>query len=382
MDVNSLMGAKKILLLSHYGSYAMQDLLFEYLIKQKIFLVKKVNFPLPELPFLKHLEITTARNGRIVKLSKVKSLYSPPIVAYFFHCLQLLFISLLSKEKYDFVIAQDSLLASVSIVLRWLGKCKKIIFYSHGLDNSRFRHRLLLILYKSLDKFAARRSDYNWLLSKKMIEIRKNQGITPQKIYWVPASIPIDSIRRKTTALSKKIIFIGVLDERNGVMILPNIIKEVKKKLSTVTLDIIGDGVFNKRLQRKAESLGLQKNMNFLGKLNFKEYADLLTDYSLGLAPYAPSCNNLTSLTDPMKIRIYLAAGLPVVVTKGFNFSKEIENHHLGFSVDHKVKSFADVVIKLLENNSLNKTIRAKALAYSKKYDLHQIYDKIFKKIL
>lgn len=374
--------SQRFLLLAHYASYAMQDLLFEYLLKHKALLVKKINFPLPELPFLKELEITTAENGKIIKVNKTKSLYSPRFIAYFFHCIQLFFIIVFSKDKYDLVIAQDSLLACVSIIIRLLGKCNKSIFYSHGFDNSRFRNRFLHTLYVSLDKLAARYSDYAWVLSKNMLEVRKKQGIAIEKIFWVPASIPIDSLKRKITVHSNKIIFIGVLDERNGVMILPDIIAEVKKKMPNVILDIIGDGLYYNKLQMKTKLLGLVKNINFFGKLNFEGYADTLTNYCLGIAPYRRSYNNLTNLTDPMKIRLYLAAGLPVVVTKGFYFSEEVKNNNIGFTVEYEAKEFANALIKLLIDENLNKRIRRNALVYSKKYDLHAIYDKTFEKIL
>ena len=67
-----------------------------------------------------------------------------------------------------------------------------------------------------------------------------------------------------------------------------------------------------------------------------------------------------------MKMRVYIAAGLPVVITKGFLFSHEIEEYQLGFSVNYEVKAFANKIIQILSNDHLNKKFRTNALAYSK----------------
>src|SRR3990167_10500764 len=106
------------LLLAHYATFAYQDLLFSYLTKNKAKTVTKMNFPLPELPNLKNLEITVLQSGKKEKIIKKKSFYSPPALAYVLQSFQLLQLVIFSKPKYDVVIAEDSLLAALSIILR------------------------------------------------------------------------------------------------------------------------------------------------------------------------------------------------------------------------------------------------------------------------
>ena len=64
----------------------------------------------------------------------------PTTASYLFQAMQYLLIVLASGKSYDYVIAQNSFLAFISIILRVLGKYRHVIYYSHGLDRTRFGH--------------------------------------------------------------------------------------------------------------------------------------------------------------------------------------------------------------------------------------------------
>lgn len=369
------------LLLAHYATFAYQDMLYEYLIDKKVKLVTKMNFPLPELPYLKHLEIVDNRQGKEGSKKIRWSPYNPPSLAYIIQSLQLLFIVLTSQHTYDVIIAQDSLLAFLAVFLKFFGKTKKIIFYSHGIDKTRFSNGLLNTFYSFLDWFSAKNADYDWFLSKKMGEIRKSQGIEEPRLFWIPSSIPIHTVARKTNVHTKKIVFLGTVDKKNGAHKLVEMILFVKKKVHGMELDVMGAGSYFEDLKNEIQKKGLEKHIHLLGQLTFSQFAPKLTHYALGIAPYTYAKDNLTPLSDSLKMRIYLAAGLPVVITSGFHFSDEIAQHKLGAAVADSAKAFADAIVNLLENQTLNNETRKKALAYSEKYDVWKFYEKAFSQV-
>lgn len=371
-----------VLLVANYATYGFQDLLYEYLLKQKIQLLTKINLPLPELPLLQHIEVTNVYQGKEEKTKTISSVVQPSTISYLFQAIQYLLIVLASGKSYDYVIAQNSFLAFISIILRVLGKYRHVIYYSHGLDRLRFRHALLNRLYQFLDTFSASHSEYNWCLSKNMIAIRKKHGIPSGNIFWVPASISISSLHRENNNTSHKIIFLGVLNDKNGVGILPDIVKEIQKKIPDVTLDIMGEGNMKNEIIDKVKNLKLEKNIHMLGNLTFKQFKDLLTYYRVGIVTYKYSTQNLIPTSDSMKMRVYIAAGLPVVITKGFLFSREIEEYQLGFSVNYDVKAFANKLIQILSNDRLSQKFRTNALAYSRELDITKIYNKTFHDII
>lgn len=373
---------QSFLLLAHYATFAFQDLLFDFLTDNKALVVTKVNFPLPELPHLKNIEIHTSRMRTKSQPKTLPTISKPPALAYIVQAIQLLWISICTIPKHDIIIAQDSLLAVISLIMKRFGKCKKVVYYCHGIDYSRFSVSYINSVYQLLDYIAAKYSDYNWILSTSMLTVRKNQHIPLTKIFHVPASIPISTIKRKNKSTGSRIIYIGVLDDRNGVALLSNIMKGVIQSIPDATLDIIGDGPLRDNLIESITSLKLNKHIRILGLKKFHEYSEILTDYAIGLAPYRNAADNLTSKTDPMKIRIYQAAGVPVVTTKGFHFSHEIEKSGTGVVADFSPENFSHAIISLLKNKNTLHFIRSKALAYSKSHDIYTIYRTIFSHIL
>ena len=175
-----------------------------------------------------------------------------------------------------------------------------------------------------------------------------------------------------------KIVFLGTIDDKNGALILPEMINLVRRDFPKVVLDIMGNGHLFKKLKEEIKKLHLEKNINLLGHLPYHEFSSKLTNYSIGIAPYAYSETSLTPLSDSLKMRLYLATGLPVVITKGFWFSDEIEENKLGFAVKQDARSFARAILKLLVDQKLNQEIRKRALAYSEKLDLTGFYDRAF----
>ena len=215
-----------------------------------------------------------------------------------------------------------------------------------------------------------------------MFPIRKRQGIAHDRLFWIPSSLPIDILQRKAHVTNHSLIFLGVINDKNGVGILPDIITEVRKKVPDVRLDVMGEGDMKPEIESRIKSLGLGKHIRMLGNLEFGEFKDTMTNYRLGLVTYKYSEVNLIPTSDSMKMRVYLAAGLPVVITEGFHFSDEIDKYKLGFAVPFNPKSFAEKIILLLTDTKLNNTIRNRALKYSEEYDIYKIYDRTFTKIL
>jgi len=382
MKSEKLFEPYSFLLLAHYATFAYQDLLFEYLTKRKGKLVTKMNFPLPELPVLKHIEMTNVREGKFDKTKSLRSLSTPPFLAYIFQSFQLLYLVLKHNQRYSVAIAEDSLLAFLCVLLKKIGKIQTVIFYSHGLDKKRFNNSLMNFLYQKLEHFSSTNSDYNWFLNRSFTEFRKKQGIKENTLFWIPSSVEVKTVKRKTDVFNHKLVFLGVVNKKNGAHIIPKIMQKIKKEISDVKLDVIGNGDLFDWLKKEIKRLNLQSNIRLLGMLEFKDFAPLLTDYSVGIAPYEDVFDTLTATSDSLKMRIYLAAGLPVVITKGFIFSNEIEENDLGFAVDFKADAFADAIVKLLREKDFSLTVRKRALNYSKEFDIINIYNRTFQKIL
>ncbi|MFH1832998.1 MAG: glycosyltransferase [Candidatus Levyibacteriota bacterium] len=370
------------LLVGHYATFAEEDMLFDYLSENRVKTITRINFPLPELPYMERIKITINEQGIVKESKSISSFVRPIWLAYILQSFQLLFLIFRSRRTYDILIAQDSLLAFLGIIFRTFGKCKKVIFFSHGIDKQRFRNPVMNGFYRLLDSFSAKASDFNWFMSKNMIPVRRKQGIKDEKMFWIPSTVPIKSITRKKIGKPNTIVFLGTIDEKNGAQLLPDIVAQVKQNIPEVTFDVMGNGPLFKKVSQEIKKLHLERKISLLGHLPLEKFSTKLTDYAVGIAPYAYSEKSLTPLSDSLKMRLYLAAGLPVVITKGYWFSDEIEENRLGFAVNQTVDDFARAIIKLLNDNELNQEIRGRALSYSKKLDLTGFYNRAFKIVL
>jgi len=381
MEKNKL-SLYKFLLIGHYATFAEADMLLDYLKDNKAKLIERINLPLPELPYMKKANIEIYEQGKIKESRKTLSFIKPIWLAYILQSFQLMFFVFSSKRTFDILIAQDSLLAFLGIIFRTFGKCKKVIFFSHGIDKQRFGNSILNSLYCLLDSFSARRSDFNWFMSKNMIPIRRKQKIKDGAMFWIPSTVPIKLIKRKEVGKKHTIVFLGTVDDKNGALLLPKMMLEVIKNIPDAVLDVMGDGPLFGWLKKEVNKLSLKNNVNLLGHMKFKDFSTKLTNYSIGISPYKFSEQNLTPLSDSLKMRLYLAAGLPVVITKGFWFSDEIAENKLGFAVGDNADNFAKAIIKLFKDEKINFEIRKRAFAYSKKFDLTGFYDRAFNNVI
>ncbi|MCL4359691.1 glycosyltransferase [Patescibacteria group bacterium] len=370
--------SRSFLLVAHYATFAYQDLLYDYLTKKGARLVTKFNIPLPELLFLRQVEITRAEAGKTTGIRHYPTLKNPPFLAYLIQSMQFFLLVILSSESYDMVIAEDSLLAFVCVALRFCGKVKRVVFFSHGIDKKRLPNRLFNQLYQSLDKISAVHADYNWFLNSNMRQVRLDQGIRDEKLFWIPAGIPVYSIPRRADIYNHRIVFLGVLSIKNGAHLIPEIANRLRKKIPDLTIDVIGEGELSESIRADIRRLKLEDTVIMKGLRTSEEFLPKITGYAVGIAPYEDDMMTLSSSSDPMKMRIYLSAGLPVVITKGFNFSSEITKYNLGYEADYDTNSFVQALSKLLRNKKMYYVKRRNALEYSKRFDVIDIYNRTF----
>jgi glycosyltransferase involved in cell wall biosynthesis len=91
---------------------------------------------------------------------------------------------------------------------------------------------------------------------------------------------------------------------------------EALVRLENVGADVIGSGPLEEALRRQAEELGLGDSVRFHGFVpDHRDVERLLADAAIGVAPYRPDAYTFTRYADPGKLKAYLAAGLPIVLT-------------------------------------------------------------------
>lgn len=297
----------------------------------------------------------------------------------------LTFVWILSSGRhYDFFIAVDNLNALHAILLKWLGKVDRVIYYTIDRFPKRFENRIFNWLYFQLDKLCVRYADETWNVSPQMQiareEIMGMKGAPYKSQYTVPIGIWYDQAPRKRFSAidKKKLIFVGHLVAHMGVDLVVQAMPEIVKKVPGATLDIIGGGDEYKSLQVLTRSLKLTDVIKFHGWVRNRERLEkLLSVGAVGLATFNTDIlDEKVRNADPGKIKDYMQMGLPVIATDALLNGPEIADAKAGIIIPYNREALVQAIISLLKDDHVLQTYRENALRYVQRFDYHILFEK------
>lgn len=196
------------------------------------------------------------------------------------------------------------------------------------------------------------------------IELIPN-GIDTQK--FTPGQAPL--IKDKKT----KILFLGRLEERKGIIYLLKTWKEINKLHDDTSLIIAGDGPLNTEVDQIIVKNRL-KSITKIGFIGEKDLARLYNSAEIFCSPATHAESFGIVLLEAM------ACGVPIVAfaNKGYSLIlKDIASYSL--AKNKSVKDLTLKINKLLDNEELRKNLSDWGIKESKKYDWSIIADKILR---
>lgn len=193
-------------------------------------------------------------------------------------------------------------------------------------------------------------------------EILLKHGALKGNIEVLPNGIDIDLFIPKGEKREiKKLIYVGYLVQHKGVQILLKALAEVGD--SSLSLSIIGDGVYRSELESLSKSLGLAKQVSFLGAKNAQQVAELYQEHDALVHPSFIESFGITVIEA-------MACGLPVLATENGG-SEYIVTEDTGIIVPIKdVKALAEGIKQLLAKDWERKRIREYATEH---YDIRNV---------
>ena len=324
------------------------------------------------------------KHGKLIRQCFTSTRTGPEALFYLADFWISAYFLLKSHTSFTVCIALDCLNTITMIPFRLLGRIKKLIFYTIDYVPQRFSNRILNRLYHLADRIACRFADTIWVLSPKMPEFRRANGVR----YMAPSvTLPMGANleRIRPLPISKihrhQLVFAGILLEKQGLQLVMQALPEIIKNIKDVQLMVVGKGEYEQTLKNLAHDLHVEKYINFLGFVEKHSAVErLLCTSAIGLAPYKPTPDSYTYFTDPGKPKLYLGCGLPVVITDVPAIAHVIQSHHAGMTVDYKVKSITKALLTLLTDESLYAKYRNNALELAKTYNtdslIHKALDK------
>lgn len=374
---------KKIIIATHYLLYGAAQALCEYLNKKKIAKLLYIAHPL--VTQRQTLCVSFQEGKQVAKkiLHRGKALSVLDYVCDFI--LTLWFV--VTQETYAIFVGVDGLNCLAGLLLRKMGKVEQVIFYSIDFVPMRFQNALLNKIYHKIELFCIKHADECWNVSPRIAQGREkflhlSQQTYPQTV--VPIGIWNNDIKKRSFDQIKKqqVLFMGHLLEKQGVQLVLEAIPAIVKKIPEFHFLIVGGGEYMQALQQQVERLQIETYVTFCGWITERATIDaMMSESAMAIATYMPEKEQLYNFTyyaDPTKLKDYLGAGLPIILTDISYNAKEIAEKKCGIVVSYTKKDITEAIITLLKNEKMLQMYRKNAEKYAQSFDWETIFDKAF----
>lgn len=378
----------KIVIATHYWVSCLSDALVDFLNRNHVRRLIYFRHPLfpSENKFISRLD--TFESGILKKSLHLWKISLP----FTFRMLKEMIINILyilkSRERWNLFIGIDNLNAFSGLILRILGRVDKVIYFTIDFSPNRFDNQILNSIYHFIDKICVRFCDETWNLSPRMAEGREEYFGMDKKIYnrqvWVPHGARVgrmQSLINEDKYNKNTIVFLGHLIQKQGIQEVIKAVPLIIKKIPNFKFIIIGAGNHKKKLEDLTAKLKIQKHILFTGYLDNEKSDKILTSSAIGIAPYTNS-DNFSYYADPGKIKDYLAAGLPVILTRVPYNAGEIQEKECGIIVNFHKNDIAEAVIGILKDKDKLEKYRKNVRSYAKSFDWDHIFRKNIERVL
>lgn len=269
----------------------------------------------------------------------------------------------------------NCLVTGQGLVHRRLGRVSRVVHWSVDFVPVRFGDSPLTRVYDRLDKWCILSADGRVELSDAAFRGRLDAyGLTPQQS---PAEIvPMGSWTDEAPQTSDemlaapRLVFLGHLVERMGVPLVLEVAAELRRRGRVVPVDIVGGGPTLSELRATAVTLGVDDVVTFHGFVpDFADVQRVLAGASVALAPYEVDEDSFSRFADPGKLKAYLAAGLPILLTPVPPNVEELEREAGARALPPDAVAFTDAVLALIDDRDEWQRRHRAAADHALRYD-------------
>lgn len=266
------------------------------------------------------------------------------------------------------------------IAARGLRRARFVVLWSVDFVPDRFGHGTLQTrAYDGLDRLCCRRADARVELTLLAAASRnRRHGLRrgESAAHVVPMGAWLARVPRvdARSRARRRVVLLAHLVRRQGADLLLEALALLRD--AEVAADVIGTGPLEGVLRAQVSELGLAGSVTFHGFVpDHREVERILAAASVGVAPYRPGEGTFTTHADPGKLKAYVAAGLPIVLTEVPPNATELAGEGGAEIVPFDARALADAIARLLDSPDEWNWRSATALAYAKRFDWPVLLD-------
>ncbi len=287
--------------------------------------------------------------------------------------------------RVDGWIGFNNLMCLPGLAGRRLGRVGRVVYSAVDFVPDRFGEgNPMTRAYDALDAAVCRAADARWEVSQAALDARDGRlaldwAIAPASVCpigtWLDRvpKVPEDGWR------PRRVTFIGHLVERMGVDTMLAALRILRERGVSVVADIAGRGPLEDDLRAQAADAGLADSITFHGFISDHEQLEgLLARGSIALAPYSTRVESFTRFADPSKLKSYLGAGLPILLTDVPPNAADLERDAGAEVVADDPAAFADAIARLIDDPEEWARRSQAAKDYAVAFDWNVVLDRAF----
>lgn len=370
---------QRVVLASNGFADGNAEAMAEFLIASKIEMLCIVKHPLEAKADAFH-QIQVFEYGKLSKTRRWALPCRPPLTYIF----DLMVPPLISVPKADVWIGFGNLNTLRGLQAKLFGRVRRVIYDCVDFSPARFGERSLLTsIYDLIDLFCCKKSDLIWPISEKshLARMEKHALVSSVPVYTVPMGawlgrVPVAS---GSNLSDPRIVFLGHLLEKQGLQAVIQSLRAVLKVIPRATLHIVGGGPYKETLEIMVREEGLSDVVVFHGFVkDHHAVEEILATGAVAVATYIPEMADFTAFADPGKLKAYLGAGLPIVLTNVSPNAAEIAEKAGSLLTEYDPDQIAKSITEVLSDHAKWESRHRSALAYIKEFDWNIILGNAF----
>lgn len=379
-NINSILNNSKIVIAAHIYASGPALELEEYLrnkVCNLLFIGHHFSYSKNKTSFFRFYE-----RGKIKKTNIFRRSFFPEILLLMIEAVLTILWTAKRRLRFNYFIGSDNYSTYLGLILKKLGIVKNVILYTIDFVPNRFSNYFLNKIYLFFDRQCLEHCDSIWNVSDEISRVRDRYiRVDPdKKVKQITVPLGVWKERIPKVEISKRkrrIVFMGHILEKQGVS---EVIKAMPKILEfnpNIRFLVVGDGEYLNNLKILSKKLELSNKVIFTGYVkDHKIIEKYLVNSLIAVATYKPDKNSFTYFADPGKIKNYLAAGLPIVLTDVPAISKILVEKECGLIVRCDHEDIAEKIISLLQNKKKLSDYSQNSLKYSEEFDWNNIFGK------
>ncbi len=375
---------KNIALVAHKYLPQPDDDIVNYLSKKKDYKIFHIKHNFPDAKDRRSILDIYSKEKKVKEIKSIDYNFLPEPFLYFKEMYFTFKWLIAFAGKVDTYIGMDGLCVFWGILLRKIGVCRKVIYWSIDfVPFNRFGNSWKNYLYHKINTFSFKNSDEVWDLSPRMATGRRKYLGISEKDYKLHKVIPYGLWTKRIRRISyskcdrNTLVYMGHLLPKQGVDTILKHISKVVKKNPQFKFKIIGEGSYKTALIDMAKGFGAEKYCEFLGRIDDStQMENEIAKACVSIAPYKITKDNYSYYADPGKVKTYLACGVPVLLTDLPWNAKDIVKNKCGMIIKDDGSDLIEKLVKIM-NPEVNKMFRKNAIKYSENYDYEKIFESL-----